>query len=170
MTVVSMQYLAYCHQLEGLAVAYSRRQWASSIAYWLFAAAVMGGIAAWEAVRVAEARATVASGWGAGLAAGAGGGLALVALLAVTTLVVRQRPWTSGGPQGILIFTILLLLVVAAVASTPPRHGPDLAPYVITSGIEVAETAYISTFMALLAVLLAVRIVVARVREHRPPD
>lgn len=148
----------------------SRREWASFIARWLVGVAVVGGFAAWEVGRVAEARATVTGGWAAGIAAGVGGGLALAALLAVTILVMRQRPWSSGRPQAILIITIVLLLAVAFFTSTPPRQfGPKPAPYVITSGIEVAEIAYIITCMALFAVLLAVRIVVAMIRKRRPP-
>ncbi len=149
----------------------SRREWASFIARCLVGEAVMGGLAAGEAVRVAEARATVPSGWDAGFAAGAGSGLALAALLAVTMLVQRKRPWYSGRPQAILIITIVLLLVVAFLTSMPPRQiVPHPVPYVITSGIEVAEIAYISTCLAQFAVLLAVLIVVALVRERRPLD
>jgi hypothetical protein len=147
-----------------------RRQWASFIAGWLGFGVVLGGLAAWEAVRVAEARATVGDGWGAGLAAGSGGGLALSALLAVTVLVQlrRQRPWRSGRPLLILAVTIALLLFFAVLTSTPPRPiGPNRLPYVVTSGVGVAEIAYVSTCLALLAVLPAVAIPMAQVRRRR---
>ena len=147
-----------------------RRQWASFIAGWLAACAFLGGLAIWEAVRVAEARATVADGWGAGLAAGVGGGLALSALMAVTILVQRrrQRPWRRGRPLLILAVTIALLLLVAVLTSTPPKPvGPNPVPYVVTSGVGVAEIAYVSTCLALMAALPAVLIPMAQVGERR---
>jgi hypothetical protein len=149
----------------------SRRERASFIARWLVGIAATGGLAAWETVRVVEARATATGGWAAGIAAGAGGGLALTALLAVTILIKRQRSRSGGRLQATLIITIVLLLVVAIFTSTPPRQsGPHPVPYVTTSGIEVAEIAYISTCLAQFAVLLAVWIVVALVREHGGDD
>lgn len=106
----------------------SRRRRAWSIGRPLVFFAAAGGIAAWEAVRIADARATVVSGWAAGIAAGAGGGLVLAALVAVMALVQRQRPWSRRGrPRAvlILILTTVLLLVVAVLVSTPPRqYGP----------------------------------------------
>jgi len=150
-----------------------RRQWASFTAGWLGFGVVLGGFATWEAVRVAEARATVADGWDAGLAAGVGGGLALSALVAVTVLVQlrRQRPWRGGRPLLVLAVTIALLLFVAVLTSTPPRPiGPNPVPYVVTSGVGVAEIAYVSTCLALIAVLPAVAIPMARIRERRRSD
>lgn len=149
----------------------SRRRRAWSIGRPLVFFAATGGIAAWEAVRIADARATVVSGWAAGIAAGAGGGLVLTALVAVTALVQRQRPWSRRGrPQAILILilTTVLLLVVAVLTSTPPRqYGPHPVPYVITSRIEVAEIAYIGTFSAGSAVAI-VAWLAAEVRKRRP--
>lgn len=49
------------------------------------------GGAAWEAVRLADARGTVASGWAAGIAAGVGLGLGLEALAAVPVLIRLPR-------------------------------------------------------------------------------
>jgi hypothetical protein len=137
---------------------------------WLVCVAVIGGLAGWEAVRVAEARATVAGGWGAGIAAGVGGGLVLAVLFVVTVLVQRRRrrPWGRGGPLLVLVITAALLLLIAVLTSTPPRPiGPDPAPYVVTSGIAVAEIAYVSTCLALLAVLAAASLPAALVRERR---
>jgi hypothetical protein len=89
----------------------------------------------------------------------------------VAILVQRRRPWYSGRPQVILIITIVLLLVVAVLTSTPPRQlGPEPVPYVVTSGIEVAEIAYISMCLAQFTVLLVVLTVVTLVRERRPLD
>jgi hypothetical protein len=147
-----------------------RRQWVSFTAGWLGLGVVLGGFAAWEAVRVAEARATVADGWGAGLAAGVGGGLALSALVAVTVLVQlrRKRPWRGGRPLLGLAVTIALLLFVAVLTSTPPRPvGPNPVPYVVTSGIGVAEIAYVSTCLAQMAVLPAAAIPMAQIRRRR---
>jgi hypothetical protein len=147
-----------------------RRQWASFIAGWLGFSAVLAGLAAVEVVRIAEARATVADGWGAGLAAGAGGGLALSALLAVTVLVQlrRQRSWRGAWPMLVLAVTMALLLAVAVLTSTPPRPiGPNPAPYVVTSGAGVAEIAYVSTCLAQMAVMPAVLIPMAQIRRRR---
>jgi hypothetical protein len=144
-----------------------RRQWRSFVAGWLVFVAVIGGLATWEAVRAAEARATVGGGWGAGIAAGTAVSLALAGLFAVTVLVQRrrQRPWRRGGPLLILAITTALLLLVAVLTSTPPRPiGPHPVPYVVTSGIGVAEIACVSACLAELAVLLAVLIAVSLVR------
>lgn len=148
----------------------ARRQWVSFAAGWLGFGVVLGGFATWEAVRAAAARATVADGWGAGLAAGVGGGLALFALVAVTILVQlrRQRSWRGGRPLLILAVTIALLLFVAVLTTAQLRPlGPNRVPYVVTSGIGVAEIAYVSTCLALLAVLPAVAIPMAQVRRRR---
>jgi hypothetical protein len=136
---------------------------------WLVCFASTGGLAVWEAVRIADARATVVSGWAAGIAAGAGGGLLLAALVAVTALASRQRPWSRHGRrQAIPILTIALLLVVAFLASTPVRQfGPNPAPYVITSGVEVAEIGYLGICFAGFAVVVTVAELAALVRERR---
>jgi hypothetical protein len=76
----------------------------------------------------------------------------------MTPLVQRQRRWSRyGRPQAILylilILTTVLLLVVAIFTSTPPRqYGSHPVPYVITSGIEVAEIAYVGTLSVGFAV------------------
>jgi len=147
-----------------------RRQWASFVASWLAGAAVIGGLAGWEAVRVAEARATVGGSWGAGVAAGTAVSLALAGLFAVMVLVQRRRrrPWLGGGPLLIVAITIALLLLVAVLTSTPPRSiGPNRLPYVVTSGAGVAEIAYVSACLAELAVLTAVLLAVSLVRRRR---
>jgi hypothetical protein len=107
--------------------------------------------------------------WGAGIAAGTAVSLALAGLFAVTLLVQRrrQRPWRGGGPLLVLVITNALLLLVAVLTSTPPRPiGPDPAPYVVTSGVGVAEIAYVGTCLAELAVLAAVLISVSVVRKR----
>ena len=69
---------------------------------------------------------------------------------------------------GTVGITIMLLLVVAFLTSTPPRQfGPHPVPYVITSGIEVAEIAYVGIFFAGFAVVL-VAWLVAQVRGRNP--
>jgi DMSO reductase anchor subunit len=148
----------------------ARRQWASLIAGWLVMAAVLGGLAAVEAVRVAEARATVPVGWSAGLAAGAGIALALSALVAGLVLVQLHRRWPrrGGWPLLIIVGTAALLLLVAAFTSATLRPmGPNRAPYVVTSAIGVAEIAYVMTCLALLAVLPAILIPAAQARRRR---
>lgn len=146
-----------------------RRQWVSFVAGWLAGVAVIGGLAAWEAVRVAEAQATVGAGWGAGIAAGTAVSLALAGLFAVTVLAQRrrQRPWRRGGPPLILVITNGLLLLVAVLTSTPPRPiGPNPVPYVVTSGVGVAEIAYVSACLVELAVLAAVLLAVSLFRRR----
>lgn len=148
-----------------------QRRWAWAIGRWLACFAVTSLLAAWEAARIADARPTVPSGWTAGIAAGASSGIVLAALVATTPLVQRQRPWSRyTRPQAILslilILTTALLLVVAILTSTPPRqYGSHPAPQVITSGIEVAEIAYVG----ILSVAFAVGMIawfVAQVREQ----
>jgi hypothetical protein len=152
----------------------SQGRWAWSVGRPLVFFTVAGCIAAWEADRIADARATVVSGWAAGIAAGAGGGLVLAVLVAAMALVPRQRPRPRRGrPQAILCLiltlVLLLLLVAAVLTSTPPRqYGPHPVPYVITSGTEVAEIAYVGILSAGFAVVIAAWRLV-QVRKHHPP-
>jgi hypothetical protein len=144
-----------------------RRQWVSFVAGWLVGVAVLGGLAAWEAVRVAEAQATVGGGWGAGIAVGTAVSLVLAGLFAVTVLVQRRRQRRRGGPLLILVITQALLLLVAVLTSTPPRPiGPNPVPYVVTSGAGVAEIAYVSACLVELAVLAAVLLAVSLIRRR----
>jgi len=142
----------------------SRLGWLRPIGEWLAFFAFTGGLAAWEAVRIAVARATVASGWATGIAAGAGIGLVLAALFAATALAQRRRPRSRRGRrQAIPILTMTLLLVVAFLTSTPVRQfTPNPAPYVITSGFEVAEIAYVGVYFAGFAVVVIVAALVAQ--------
>jgi hypothetical protein len=148
----------------------SRGRWAWAIGRWLLFFAVTSLIATWEAARIADARATVVSGWAAGIAAGAGAGLVLAALVAMP-LVRYQRRWPRyGRPQAILILTTGLLLVAALLTSTPPRqYGSHRVPYVITSGIEVAEIAYVGILCVGFAVGM-IAWLVTQVREHHSSD
>ena len=146
-----------------------RRQWRSFVAGWLVFVAFIGGLAAWEAVRVAEARATVGGGWGAGIVAGTAVSLALAGLFAATVLVQRrrQRPLRRGWPLLILLIASALLLLVAVLTSTPPRPiGANPVPYVVTSGVGVAEIAYVSACLVELAVLVAVLLAVSLTRRR----
>jgi hypothetical protein len=152
----------------------SRRRRAWSIGRPLVFFAATGGIAAMEAARIADARATVPSGWAAGIAAGAGAGLVLAALIAATASGLRRQPRSRRSrPQAILLLILILtavLLLVAALTSTPPRqYGPHPVPYVITSGIQVAEIAYIGILCAGFAVVIAAwRAAQARKRPPSP--
>jgi hypothetical protein len=138
----------------------SRRRWAWSVGRPLVFFAGADCVAAWEAVRIADARATVLSGWAAGIAVGAGVGLLLAVLVAATASALRERPRPRlGRPQAVLflfhLLILVLLLFVAVLTSTPPRqYGSHPAPYVITSGVEVAELAYIGVLSAGLAVVI----------------
>lgn len=146
-----------------------RRQWASFVAGWLAAVAVIGGLAAVEAVRVAEARVTVGGSWGAGIAVGTAVSLALAGLFAVTVQVQRrrQRPWPGGKPLLIVAITNALLLLVAVLTSTPARSfGPNRLPYVVTSGAGVAEIAYVSACLVELVVAAALLLAVSLVRRR----
>ena len=144
-----------------------RRQWASFVAGWLVCVAAIGGLAAWEAIRVAEARVTVGGSWGAGIAAGTAVSLALAGLFAVTVLVQRRQPWPGGKPLLIVALTNALLLLVAVLTSTPPRStGPNRLPYVVTSGVGVAEMAYVSACLVELAVLAAVLLTMSLLRRR----
>jgi hypothetical protein len=146
------------------------RKWAEFIAAWIICFAVTGGGAAWEAVRLADARGTVASGWAAGIVAGVGVGLALEALVAVPILVQLRRPRTIAKSKAMLnltlILTIVLLVFVAFFTSAPPKQ-PGPVPYATTSGIGVAEIAYVCTFLAQFAVGVVAWLVVA-LSQRRP--
>lgn len=142
------------------------------IGLWLVCFAFTGGLAAWEAVRIVDARATVVNGWTAGTVAGVGGGLVLAALVAVTVLAQRRRPWSRPGRrQGIAVLTFALLLVVAFLSSVPQRQfRPNPPPYVITSGVEVAEIGYVGVWFAGFAVVVIVAGLATLVRGRRPLD
>lgn len=146
------------------------RKWAEFIVGWLVSFAVTGGGAAWEAVRLADARGTVASGWAAGIAAGVGLGLGLEALVAVPVLVHLRRPRYVAKPKAMLFLTLILAIVllvfVAFFTSAPPRQ-PQPVPYTTTSAIGVAEIAYVCTFLAQFAVGVVAWLVVA-LRQRRP--
>lgn len=146
------------------------RKWAEFIAVWFVCFAVTSGGAAWEAVRLADARGTVASGWAAGIAAGVGLGLALEALVAVPVLVQLRRPRSIAKPKAMLflalILAIVLLVFVAFFTSAPPKQ-PEPVPYATTSGIGVAEIAYVCTFLAQFAVGVVAWLMVA-LRQRRP--
>lgn len=146
----------------------SRGRWAWAIGRWLLFFGVADLLAAFEADRIADARATVASGWAVGIVVGAGGGFVLAALVAMTPLVQRQRPWSRySRPQAalgcVVILTTMLLLVVAIFTSTPPRRYESRP---VTSGIEVAAIAYIGILSVGFAVGL-VAWLVAQVRERQ---
>jgi hypothetical protein len=141
------------------------------IVLWLACFAFTGGLATWEAARIADARATVVTGWAAGIAAGVGGGLALAALVALTVSAQRRRPSSRRGRRlGISVLTFALLTVVAFLSSVPPRQfRPNPPPYVITSGVEVAEIGYVGVCFAGFAVAVIVAGLAALVRWRRPP-
>jgi hypothetical protein len=146
------------------------RKWAEFLAVWLVCLAVTGGGAAWEAVRLADARGTVAGGWAAGIAAGVGLGLALEALVAVPVLVQLRQRRPVAKPAAMvflaLTLTIVLLVFVAFVTSAPPKN-PGPVPYVTTSAIGVAEISYACTFLAQFAVGV-VAWLMAALRRRRP--
>jgi hypothetical protein len=143
------------------------REWLPPIAWLLVITAVPGVLAAAEALRIATARATVPGGWAAGIAAGAGVSLALVALLVAAELA-RRRRLSSGRPEVFLVIAIVLLLAVAFCASTPAQDRWDgRMPAVVTSDVEVAAIAYLGMCLAQLAVLQPVLIVRAVVRKAR---
>jgi hypothetical protein len=146
------------------------RKWTEFIVLWCVCFAVTGGGAAWEAVRVADARGTVASGWAAGIVAGVGLGLALEALVAVPVVVQLRRRRPVAKPIAMLVLalvlTIVLLVFVAFITSAPPKQ-PRPVPYVTTSGIGVAEISYACTFLAQFAVGVVAWLVVA-LRQRRP--
>ena len=146
------------------------RKWVEFVVVWFVCFAVTSGGAAWEAVRLADARGTLASGWAGGIAAGVGLGLALEAIVVVPVLVRLRRAGSIGRPLAmpalILILTIVLLVFVAFFASAPPKN-PGPVPYVITSRTGVAEIAYVCTFLAQFAVGV-VAWLVAALRKRRP--
>lgn len=152
----------------------SRLRWAWAAGRWLVCFAVMSLSAVYEAARIADARATVVSGWTAGIIMGAGGGVVLAALVAMTPLVQRQR-WSrygrlKAGLSLIVILATALLLLVAISTSGPlQRHESHSVPYVITSGFEVAESAYIGILSVAFAVGMIAWLVV-QVRDHRSPQ
>jgi hypothetical protein len=145
-------------------------KWAEFIVGGCVCFAVTGGGAAWEAVRLADARGTVASGWAAGIAVGVGLGLALEALVAVPVLVQLRRRRPVAKPKAMLFLaltlTIVLLVFVAFVTSAPPKN-PGPVPYVTTSAIGVAEISYACTFLAQFAVGV-VAWLMAALRRRRP--
>jgi hypothetical protein len=141
--------------------------WASLIARYLLGVILTGGIAAWEGFRIAAARDTVPGGWGAGLAWGAGGGLALTALFISVIKVSRRYP-RRGTPAlvalGAVALVAVLTFIVALAGSTPPK-GYHPRPYVVTTSFEVAGMAYVGVCTAGFALALAIAGVVAMMRD-----
>jgi len=115
---------------------------------------VLGFIAWWEAARIEGARGTVAHGWGTGVAAGILVSLGLTAIWWVMLLVTRHQP---GRRQTAALVLGLILAVSLTVCGrgTLPSTSATGGPYVITTGIEVAEITYVATFSAYFAVLIA---------------
>jgi len=115
---------------------------------------VLGFIAWWEAARIEGARATVAHGWGAGLAAGILVSIGLTAIWWVMLLLTRHQ---QGQRQKAVVILGLILTVSLIVCGrgTLPSASTTGGPYVITTGIEIAEITYVATFSAYFAVLSA---------------
>ena len=112
--------------------------------------AVLGFIAWWEAARIEGARATVAHGWGAGLAAGILVSIGLTAIWWVMLLVTRGEPGRRQAAVLVLGLIVIASLVVCGRATLPPA-STTAGPYVITTGIEVAGITYVATFSAYFA-------------------
>jgi len=116
----------------------------------LIAVVALGWITWWEAARIEGARYTVAEGWGTGLAVGILASLGLTALWVLMLLATRGRLGLRARAQ----WPLVLALVVSwgiCLRTTSSRSG---GPYVITTGIEVGEIAYVATYSAYFIVLV----------------
>jgi len=115
--------------------------------------AALGGLTWWEAARIEGAHATVAQGWGTGLAVGILASLGLTAAWVVALWATRGRP----RPQQRALWSLALILVISfcfCLRSTFPNGSPGAGPSVITTGIEVGEIAYVATYSAYFMVLI----------------
>lgn len=133
----------------------------------LIAFVVLGWLTWWEAARIEGARYTVAHGWGMGLAIGILASLGLTAVWVVTVLATRRTAALRVRAQ----LPLAVILVVSwgfCLRSTMPSSSAA-GPYVITTGIGVAEIAYTATYAAYFAVLLVLGAVRIRRRAGRPP-
>lgn len=107
----------------------------------------LGWLTWWEAARIEGAHDTVAQGWGTGLAVGILASLGLTALWAVALLATRGRPGLRMRAQWPLALVLLVSWGIC-LRSTMPSSTPNGGPYVITTGIEVGEIAYVATYAA----------------------
>jgi hypothetical protein len=108
--------------------------------------AALGWLTWWEAARIETAHGTVAQGWGTGLAVGIAASVGLTAVWWAMLLVTRGQP---GRRQkaALVLGVILAVSFVLCLKTTLPPSG-TAPPYVITTGIEVGEIAYVATFSA----------------------
>lgn len=133
----------------------------------LIAVVALGWLTWSEAARIEGAHYTVAQGWGTGLAVGVLASVALTALWAVALLATRGRPGLAVRAQ----LSLGLVLVVSfgiCLKSTMPSNSGNGGPYVITTGIEVGEIAYVATYSAYFMALLIWAFVRMRRRAGAP--
>lgn len=119
----------------------------------LISIAAAGWLTWFEAARIEGAHATVAQGWGTGLAVGILASLGLTAAWVVALLATRGRPRPHQRAQWLLA----LILVISwgfCLKSTFPSSRAGAGPSVITTGIEVGEIAYVATYSAYFMALI----------------
>jgi uncharacterized membrane protein YraQ (UPF0718 family) len=127
----------------------------------------LGWLAWWEASRLGSAHRTVAHGWGAGVAVGLLAAIALTGAVAVMLASARDRTAVRARAHWSLITVLFVSWAICLRATIPPRTAIT-APYVITTGMEVGEIAYVATCSALTAVLIAWAAVRLRRRASVP--
>jgi hypothetical protein len=110
----------------------------------LIGVVALGWITWWEAARIEGARYTVPEGWGTGLAVGIAASLGLTALWVLMLLGTRGRLRLRARAQ----WPLALALVVSWGICLRTTSSPSGGPYVITTGIEVGEIAYVATYSA----------------------
>ena len=116
----------------------------------LIGVVALGCITWWEAARIEGARYTVAEGWGTGLAVGILASLGLTAMWVLMLVATRGRPGLRARAQ----WPLALALVVSWGICLRTTSSPSGGPYVITTGIEVGEIAYVATYSAYFIVLV----------------
>lgn len=149
----------------------------SRVAPWqyLLGVAITGGIAAWEALRIASAQQTVPADWGAGVAWGAGAALAVPALTAAAAWVLQRSRRGDDLARGqrtvvaVLLGVVVeaVLVIVAFASSTGSKYKAPGHPYVTVSSFGVAGMAYVGTTAALLAVIVLIASWTGRARRRR---
>jgi hypothetical protein len=124
------------------------RDWFARHPFTTFAIGIagLGWLTWWEAARIETAHGTVAQGWGTGLAVGIAASVGLTAAWWAMLLVTRGQ-LVRRQTATVVLGVILAVSFVLCLKTTLPPSG-TAAPYVITTGIEVGEIAYVATFSA----------------------
>ena len=114
---------------------------------------------------VAQARHTVAHGWGTGLATGVAASFVLSAFIG-GLVWTRRGPDLSAGRLLVGALTVAVSILAAFFCTAPHASGPGNSSYVVTSWASVACMAYDATTLAQLVVVMICSTTAAYLRRR----